>query len=391
MVREVLTGVAAARCAADNLVRRLDRELRGAKAVIASLRAQLECGSRGDAAEAEALRREAIARPALVARVRGRRETRAQRQRRNVAWHAEHYPSADPPPQDPTAFCAQPYLPQWARWAALLEELGVAQLAEQGSGEDGAGCTEAVETDAAVLASPPGDAVELMAGGSEVGPEEQGESEGSGVAPVPCGLLGDRRASELGGAVPVGQGCARVKRVSFAPWPDVTALEVGALGGPLGVAGVLRHGPAPQWAGPAWTSQAKAVDLMHLCECERSGISARPRRRLTWRVRFAEGPGREGPVAVGAAAPRPPPVAVVQEPVGGSAIEHAVGMEPLVADSVGCAAGDGHSGSERGFVSFLDDFSVAAVACAAQGPKSGVESLLDWAEARALGIRLGSA
>ncbi|CAK0804839.1 unnamed protein product, partial [Prorocentrum cordatum] len=75
----------------------------------------------------------------------------------------------------------------------------------------------------------------------------------------------------------------------------------------------------------------------------------------------------------------------------GSAIEHAVGMGPLVADSVGCAAGDGHSGSEGGFVSFLDDFSVAAVACAARGPKSGVEPLLDWAEARALGVRLGSA
>eukprot|EP00959_Pyramimonas_sp_CCMP1952_P457852 9475617-Pyramimonas_sp.AAC.1 len=66
-------------------------------------------------------------------------------------------------------------------------------------------------------------------------------------------------------------------------------------------------------------------------------------------------------------------------------------MEPLVADSVGCTAGDGHSGSECGFVSFLGDFSVAAVARAAQGPKSGVESLLDWAEARALSVRLGSA
>ncbi|CAK0806048.1 unnamed protein product [Prorocentrum cordatum] len=82
---------------------------------------------------------------------------------------------------------------------------------------------------------------------------------------------------------------------------------------------------------------------------------------------------------------------IVEGPVGGSAIEHAFGMEPLVADSVGCTAGDGHAGSECGFVSFLDDFSVAAVARAAQGPKSGVESLLDWAEARALGVRLGSA
>ncbi|CAK0894314.1 unnamed protein product, partial [Prorocentrum cordatum] len=51
----------------------------------------------------------------------------------------------------------------------------------------------------------------------------------------------------------------------------------------------------------------------------------------------------------------------------------------------------GHSGSECGFVSFLDDFSVVAVARAAQGPKSGVESPLDWAEARAFGAHLGSA
>eukprot|EP00959_Pyramimonas_sp_CCMP1952_P400498 8391747-Pyramimonas_sp.AAC.1 len=65
MVREVVTGVAAARWAANNLARRLGRELREATEVIASLQAQLECGSRGDAAEAEALRREAIARPAL--------------------------------------------------------------------------------------------------------------------------------------------------------------------------------------------------------------------------------------------------------------------------------------------------------------------------------------
>ncbi|CAK0818960.1 unnamed protein product, partial [Prorocentrum cordatum] len=51
----------------------------------------------------------------------------------------------------------------------------------------------------------------------------------------------------------------------------------------------------------------------------------------------------------------------------------------------------GHSGSECGFVSFLGDCSAAVVARAAQGPKSGVESLLDWAEARALGVHLGSA
>ncbi|CAK0859366.1 unnamed protein product [Prorocentrum cordatum] len=53
--------------------------------------------------------------------------------------------------------------------------------------------------------------------------------------------------------------------------------------------------------------------------------------------------------------------------------------------------GDGPSCSEGVFVSFLDGFSVAAVACAAKGPKSGVESLLDLTEARDLGVRLGGA
>ena len=100
MAREVLTGVAAARKAADNLVRRLEKQLGEAKATIACLRSQLDCGSRGDPSEAEALRREAIARPALVARVRGRPETKEQRKRRNVAWHAERCPSAGAPPRE---------------------------------------------------------------------------------------------------------------------------------------------------------------------------------------------------------------------------------------------------------------------------------------------------
>ncbi|CAK0904889.1 unnamed protein product [Prorocentrum cordatum] len=544
MVREVLAGVAAARWAADSLVRRLDRELREAREVIASLQAQLECGSRGDAAEAEALRREAIARPALVARVRGRRETMAQWQRRDVAWHAERCPSADAPPQEwrgaqrgprlpggplpgdgrggaaqsaiacevETCVCevqppiecaldacvaeaptrlpsaraaaaraplrsgARPYHPEWARWAALLEELGVAQLAEQGCGEGGAestvaeeiiaefGC-EAEEDRAAAarcsawrprrsggsleggsefegdsefedLGSEHGQflrdyfsggsdlaaeyelaraawlersgsrrdggggpeeergALALAAVGSEVGPGELHESDGSNAVPAPCGLHGGRRAGEPSEADPVGLGqeCERSKRVSFAPWPDVVDLE--------------------------------AVDLMHLCECERFGISVRPRRRPAWRVRFAEGPwlvqARPPGMSVGRAlelellirackpsgvaaldegskhrameTPRPPSVAVVEAPVGGAAIERAVGVEPpLFADSVDCAAGDGRSSSEGVFVSFLDDFSAAAVACAAKGPKSGVGSLLDLAEARALGVRLGSA
>ncbi|CAK0900509.1 unnamed protein product [Prorocentrum cordatum] len=53
--------------------------------------------------------------------------------------------------------------------------------------------------------------------------------------------------------------------------------------------------------------------------------------------------------------------------------------------------GDGLSSSEGVFVLFLDGFSAAAVARAAKGPKSGVESLLDLAEARVLGVRLGGA
>mgnify|MGYP006888587921 CR=1 FL=1 len=100
IAREKLTGVAAARAAADNLVRRLERELRQARATIGSLSSQLEFGSGGDGAEVEAPRREASARPALVERARGRREAQGLRLRRNVAWHAERCPAADAPPRE---------------------------------------------------------------------------------------------------------------------------------------------------------------------------------------------------------------------------------------------------------------------------------------------------
>ncbi|CAK0868883.1 unnamed protein product, partial [Prorocentrum cordatum] len=234
-------------------------------------------------------------------------------------------------------------------------------------------------------------ALALAADCSEVGPEGLRESEGGNVVPVPCGLHGDRRASEPSGADPAGLGqeCGRSKRASFAPWPDVVDLEVGALGGTLGGAGALRRCPVPQWAGPAWASQANAADLVHLCECERLGISARHVRggALELEVFFRMcKPSGVAPLGGGSKhrakeTPRPPPVAVVGVPVGGSAIERAVGMgPPLVADSVDCAAGDGHSSSEGVVVSFLGGFSVAAVARAAKGPKSGVESLLDLAE-----------
>ena len=77
--------------------------------------------------------------------------------------------------------------------------------------------------------------------------------------------------------------------MSFAPLPDVVDAEAGALGGPPGVPSILRSGCVPVWADPAWTSQAKAVDGMHLCEGGAFGLSVRPLRRPTvWRVRFAE-------------------------------------------------------------------------------------------------------
>ncbi|CAK0793405.1 unnamed protein product, partial [Prorocentrum cordatum] len=370
----VLAGVAAARWAADNLVRRLGRELREAKEVIASLQAQLACGSRGDAAEAEARRREAIARPALVARVRGRRETRAQRQRRNVAWHAERCPSADAPPQawrraqdgprlpggplpgegrggaaqgaaacevgtcvcevQPPVECAlgacvaeaparlpsarvaaaraplrssaQPCLPEWARWAALLEELGVAQLAEQGCGEGGAESAEAEE----VIA------------------EFGCEAEEDRAAAARCSAWRPRRSggSLVGGSEFEGES------------------EFEDLGSEHGQ--FLRD----EFSGGS--------ELAAGCELARAA----------WL-------GRSGSRRGGGGEPEP------EEERGALALAadgSEVGPEEL-------------RGSEGGNVSFLDGFSVAAVACAATGPKSGVESLLDLAEARALGVRLGSA
>ncbi|CAK0825242.1 unnamed protein product [Prorocentrum cordatum] len=83
----------AAWAAADNLVRRLTRELAAARQTIDSLKEQLVGAADGEA-EAEAARREAIARPALLARVRGGRESRGQRKQRNVAWHAQRCPEA---------------------------------------------------------------------------------------------------------------------------------------------------------------------------------------------------------------------------------------------------------------------------------------------------------
>ncbi|CAK0841372.1 unnamed protein product [Prorocentrum cordatum] len=71
---------------------------------------------------------------------------------------------------------------------------------------------------------------------------------------------------------------------------------------------------------------------------------------------------------------------------GGSVVSDDV-EPPLVADSVVCAEGEGRSVSEGVFVSFLGGFSVAAVACAAKGPKSVVESLLDLAEVQVVQMR----
>ncbi|CAK0788056.1 unnamed protein product [Prorocentrum cordatum] len=696
MVREVLAGVAAARWAADNLARRLEKGLREAKEVIACSQAQLECGSGGDAPEAEARRREAIARPALVARVRGRRETRAQRLRRHVAWHAERCPSADAPPQawrraqrgprlpggplpgdghgcvaqsasvcevetcvcevqppiecaldvcvaeaparlpsarvaaarTPLRSSAQPRLPEWARWAALLEELGVAQLAEQGCSEVGAESTEAEEIMEPPLAA---DSVDCSAGDGHSSSEGAFVSflDGFSVAAVARAAKGPKSGVEslldlaearalgvrLGGAgcadaeehgmglaaalaareVVAVYGCepeedramaarcsawrpnraatsesedsfvgdsefedlesehwqflrdefsdgseqaaeheglrlleaaqdfgqaergsraaalawraAALRRSLEAHWQLANragahapkfgeAIAAARVFGAKLAAGAVQVSPAPsigdgegdggsglsaserslaaELGGKRGQDELESVDAVwesdvavEVCvaepaaePCHPAGPRARRwsgalpcRSRRTplrggavpYSVVEALGCGPLAPADRVGRAPLPPvlghasaergasgrasvdgsadasdvgssrpstrgPVEyaddvvphlggccvgsddIVEGPAGGSANEDAVGMEPLVADSVGCTAGDGHAGSECGFVSFLDDFSVAAVARAAQGPKSGVESLLDWAEARALGqmARAGS-
>ncbi|CAK0868166.1 unnamed protein product [Prorocentrum cordatum] len=97
MARESLRGVAGARFAADRLVQRLARELAEARGEAARLRELLEAkvDSEGDP---EVLRREAIARPVLAARVAGRPDAPAARRRRNVAWHAASCPPAGAEP-----------------------------------------------------------------------------------------------------------------------------------------------------------------------------------------------------------------------------------------------------------------------------------------------------
>ncbi|CAK0891016.1 unnamed protein product [Prorocentrum cordatum] len=97
MARESLRGVAGARFAADRLVQRLTRELAEARGEAARLRELLEAKVDCEGGP-EVLRREAIARPVLGARVAGRPEAPAARRRRNVARHAASYPLAGAEP-----------------------------------------------------------------------------------------------------------------------------------------------------------------------------------------------------------------------------------------------------------------------------------------------------
>ncbi|CAK0796532.1 unnamed protein product, partial [Prorocentrum cordatum] len=86
----VLRGAAGARASADRLVSKLLAE-------IGRLRAQLGGGQASGAVAVEVARREALARPALTARVCGREEPHADRLVRNVALHAKVCPSAGAP------------------------------------------------------------------------------------------------------------------------------------------------------------------------------------------------------------------------------------------------------------------------------------------------------
>ena len=97
MARECLRGVAAARFAADRLAQRLTRELAEARGEVARLRELLGSAPGSSATEAEARRREEIARPALVDKLDGRPVVGARRLRRNVALHARRCPPATAP------------------------------------------------------------------------------------------------------------------------------------------------------------------------------------------------------------------------------------------------------------------------------------------------------
>ena len=81
-------------------MKRLGDELGAARREIGRLQGLLDrtaASSSGEAAD-EARRREAIARPALVARLSGDPEQQEDRLRRNVSWHAQRCPAASAPP-----------------------------------------------------------------------------------------------------------------------------------------------------------------------------------------------------------------------------------------------------------------------------------------------------
>ena len=86
-----LRGAAAARAAADNLVKKLKCQIDVLRKEVERLRS-LQYGPAD-----EVSRRECIARPALRSLVAGDRLSGGRRLRRNVAWHAAACPSADAP------------------------------------------------------------------------------------------------------------------------------------------------------------------------------------------------------------------------------------------------------------------------------------------------------
>ena len=118
-----IRGAPGAWAAADRLVRRLGRELQAARAECARLRSALnrQVGEDEDGTVAEAARREALARPSLVARLRGEPECGATRLVRNVSLHAKRCPEAGAPLSEWKAAQREGRLPGGAAAAAAVQ------------------------------------------------------------------------------------------------------------------------------------------------------------------------------------------------------------------------------------------------------------------------------
>ncbi|CAK0863994.1 unnamed protein product [Prorocentrum cordatum] len=100
--------------------------------------------------------------------------------------------------------------------------------------------------------------------------------------PLPDDLL--RAECQMSGRAAGAVAPPLLRRVRFADAPCV--LDIGCCSG---MRGILRRGSVPGFLDPAWTRQAKAVDLMHMIEGDSFGLTVPPMRRPhQLRARFAD-------------------------------------------------------------------------------------------------------